>query len=107
MSKIITYKNGSSGKYCQIKFDDGNRILISMAQVGARIYKLKWGGLIPGDIIFDISIGDLFSDKYKPARDRLTEKSIELDLLDVFKDILLPLKSLEEAKTELDRIFKI
>lgn len=108
MGKIITYKNDNSkGKYCQIKFEDGKRILISMAQTGARVYKLKWGGLIPGAIIFDISTADLFSEKYRVARERLTEISLELDMLDVFRDVLLPLKSLKEAEEKLNHIFKV
>jgi len=105
MGKIITYKCGPSGKYCQIKLDDGNRILISIAQEGVRVYKLKWGGLIPSGTIFDISTKDLFSDEYKFARERLTERSLALDMLDVFKEILIPCKSLDEVKIELNKIF--
>lgn len=105
MSKIITYKNDSSGKYCQIKFDDGNRILISLAQPGVRVYKLKWGGLIPGETIFDISTEDLFSEKYKSALKKLSDFSLEPDLLDVFKEILLPHSSLDEARKVLNEIF--
>jgi len=105
MSQIITYKCDPSGKYCQIKLDDGNRILISMAQTGARICRLKWGGLWPAETIFDIPTSDLFSDEYKFARERLTEKSLALDMLDVFKEILLPCKSLEDVKEELNKIF--
>lgn len=105
MSKIITYKCNSSGKFCQIKLDDGNRILISMSQEGARVYKLKWGGLLPSETIFDIATSDLFSDVYKFAMERLTEKSLAPDLLDVFKEILLPCKSLAEVKNELDKVF--
>jgi len=105
MSQIITYKCDSSGKYCQIKLDDGNRILISIAQEGAKIFKLKWGGLWPSETIFNISTNDLFSDEYKFARERLTERSFALDMLDVFKEILIQCKSLEEVREELNKIF--
>lgn len=107
MGKIITYKKGPSGKFCQIKYDDGNRILISLAQTGVRISKLKWAGLIPSEAIFDISTSDMFSDKYKVAREKLTEVSLEPDLLDVFKDLLLPCNSIKEVKGKLDEIFTI
>ncbi len=105
MTKIITYKSGSSSKYCQIKFNDGNRILISVAQTGIKISKLKWGGLIPSETVFEISTSDLFSDKYKFARENLTKKSLEFDMLDVFKEILLKVNSLDQAKEELRTIF--
>lgn len=105
MSKIITYKKDSNGKYCQLKLDDGNRILISVAQPGIRIYTLKWLGAIPSNTIFDISTEDLFSEQYKIAREKLTEKSLEPDMLDVFKDILIPCSSLREVQTVLTDIF--
>lgn len=105
MSEIITYKNSPSGKYCQIKLDDGNRILISIAQTGVKVMKLKWGGMIPSRDIFDITTQELFSEKYKPAREKLTEKSIAMDMLDVFKEILIECCSLEEAVKALDDIF--
>lgn len=105
MGKIITYKNSPSGKFCQIKYEDGNRILISLAQTGIRISKLKWAGLVPSKIIFDISTTDMVSDKYKATREKLTEVSLEPDLLDVFKDLLLPCNSLGEVKNKLNEIF--
>jgi hypothetical protein len=105
MSKIVT-KNDNYQSFCQIKLDDGNRILISVAQTGIKVMKLKWAGMVPSGDIFDISTYDLFSDEYASARKKLTEKSLEPNMLDVFKDILLPCSSLEEVKQELDRIFK-
>lgn len=107
MSDIITYQNNSSGKYCQIKLDDGNRILISIAQPGIKIIKLKWGGLWPSGDIFDISTNDLFSDKYKSALTKLSEKSLEPDMLDVFKNILIECKSLQEVQDTLKQIFSL
>ncbi len=106
MSKIITYKNSPAGKFCQIKLDDGNRILISIAQPGIKVYKLMLFGSMPSGTIFEISTADLFSEKYKPAREKLTEISLELDMLDVFKDLLLLCKSLEGVKKKLHSVFK-
>lgn len=107
MSEIITYKNSPTGKYCQIKLDDGNRILISIAQTGVKVMKMKWGGMLPAGDIFDISTQDLFSENYKHAREKLTKLSLELDMLDVFKDILLPCKTLDEVKQVIKNIFSI
>lgn len=105
MGKIITYKRSPTGKFCQIKLDDGSRILISIAQTGVKICKLKWG-VIPVNTVFEISTSELFSEKYKPAREKLTERSLELDMLDVFKDILLSCKSLGQVREVLDDIFR-
>lgn len=105
MSKIITYKRDNTGKFCQIKLDDGNRILISVAQPGIRVYKLKWMGAIPSETIFDISTDTLFSDQHRHSRQKLTEVSLEPDMLDVLKDVLLPCKSLGEVKSTLLKIF--
>lgn len=106
MSEIITYSNSPSGKYCQIKFDDGKRILISLTQAEIKIFKMKFFGGIPSDTIFEITTLDLFSKKYKKARERLTEKSMALDMLDVFKEILIECHTLEEAIKTLESIFQ-
>jgi len=58
MAKIITYKEGA---YCQIKFDSGERILISIAQTGIKIIQQKFMGLIPGPIIYECSLLDIKS----------------------------------------------
>lgn len=105
MSEIITYSNSPSGKYCQIKLDDGKRILISLTQTEIKIFKMKFLGSVPSDTIFEITTLDLFSNKYKSAREKLTEKSTALDMLDVFKEILIEYHSLEEAVKALDDIF--
>ncbi|HSX39937.1 MAG TPA: hypothetical protein VLI92_05100, partial [Candidatus Saccharimonadales bacterium] len=68
---------------------------------------LKWHGLVPAETIFKISTQDLFSAKYKPARDKLTEISLAPDFLDVFKEWLLPLKSINEVKQELNIMFQV
>jgi len=106
MSEIITYSNSPSGKYCQIKFDDGKRILISLTRSEIKIFKMKFFGGLPSDAIFEITTLDLFSEKYKRARERLTEKSIALDMLDVFKEILIKCQNLEEATITLKNIFQ-
>lgn len=45
MADIVTYKEG---RYSQIKLDSGERILLSVAQSGIVIFKLRLLGLAPG-----------------------------------------------------------
>jgi hypothetical protein len=52
MGEIVTYKNGPEGVFCQIKFTNGERILISIAQPGIQIYKLGFKGLFPTSAIW-------------------------------------------------------
>lgn len=56
MSKIITYREGA---FCQIKLDSKERILISIAQEGIAIIKLKLGGIIPGKRIANWNITEI------------------------------------------------
>ena len=45
MSRIITYKEGC---YSQIKLTSGERIMLSVAQTGIVIFRMRFFGLIPG-----------------------------------------------------------
>jgi hypothetical protein len=44
VARVITYK---AGRYCQLKLNSGERILISCARTGIKIMNLGWGGLFP------------------------------------------------------------
>jgi hypothetical protein len=73
MNKIIAYKNaGSSGMFCQLKFDSNERILISIAQTGVRICKLSFGGLIPTRTLWEsndsVRMVELFGDENEPDK---------------------------------------
>lgn len=106
MSKIISYSNNSSEKFCQIKLDDGNRIFISLTQTEIKVFKTKFFGSMPSDTVFEISTLDLYSSRFKTARERLTERSHALDILDVLKEILIECHSLEEVKSTLKTVFQ-
>ncbi|MCK4814192.1 hypothetical protein KA005_00355 [bacterium] len=56
MSRIIAYKEG---RYSQIKLDSGERILLSVAQSGIVIFKLRFLGLVHGPKIAEWSPKDL------------------------------------------------
>ncbi|OGY41286.1 MAG: hypothetical protein A2Y67_00580 [Candidatus Buchananbacteria bacterium RBG_13_39_9] len=56
MAKIITYKNeGARGVFCQLQLDSGERILISIAQSGVKIFKLGFMGVFPMKTIWESS----------------------------------------------------
>lgn len=55
MSEIVTYRNTKNECYCQIKFDSGERILISIATLpkpSTKIYRL-FLGFIPIQAIWE------------------------------------------------------
>lgn len=54
--KIITYKEGC---FAQIKLVSGERILFSVAQSGIIIFKMKFGGLIPGEKLIELNSQNL------------------------------------------------
>ncbi|MBU0670920.1 hypothetical protein KKF29_02055 [Patescibacteria group bacterium] len=53
MGKIITYKQeGARGIFSQIKLNNGDRVLISIAAGEIKIFKMKFLGLVPGSTIW-------------------------------------------------------
>jgi hypothetical protein len=56
MTKIITYKNeGVKGVFCQLQLDSGERILVSIAQSGVKIFKIGFMGIFPMKTIWESS----------------------------------------------------
>lgn len=47
MSEVITYKNTAEQCFCQLKLDSGERVLISIAQTGIKLFQLGLAGLVP------------------------------------------------------------
>lgn len=62
MAEIITYNNPLEGNpnqcFCQMRFDDGLRILISQSREGIKIIKLLFG-FIPIKKLFEASFGEI------------------------------------------------
>lgn len=56
MAKIITYKEGC---FSQIKLDSGERIMLSVAQTGIAIFKMRFFGAVPGRKLGEWSPQDL------------------------------------------------
>jgi hypothetical protein len=55
-AELVTYK---AGAYCQIKFQNSERVLVSCTHTGIRISKLGFAGLFPIRTIAEWSIADL------------------------------------------------
>ena len=56
MSQIITYQEGC---YAQIRLTSGERIMLSCAEMGVTIFKMRCFGLIPGPKIAEWKMNDL------------------------------------------------
>jgi len=96
MSKIITYSSKSPpGIFCQIKLTNNERILISIANSGVKVFELDSMGLTPIRTIWECN------DLVKAVK--LFDEFITQDkkLLDVIKDILIGCTSIEEVSQKL------
>jgi hypothetical protein len=91
MANIVAYKPGA---YCQIRFANGERVLISCAQTGIKIMKLGLWGLFPTRTIVDWPIAQLasaieiFADPNQPG----------LHPLDAIKNRLMSCSSIVEVQ---------
>jgi hypothetical protein len=99
MAKVVTYANNSSQCFCQIKFESGERVLISIAgppNAGVKVMKLLLG-LIPTETVWECSAALAGGfDKYIHKL-QLMFPEVKHPL-DSFRDRLLPCKSVSEAR---------
>jgi len=96
MGKIITYKQeGPKGIFSQIKLNNGDRVLISIAKGEIRIFKLKFFGLIPASTVWLYpSLHEFFD---------LTQKNGYDDMpLDVLVNKVKFFDSITQLQTELN-----
>jgi hypothetical protein len=104
MGKQITFRNDLNAQFCQIKLEDGKRILISVAEGYVKIFTLKFFGAIPNKTIYAGKVMDLFdSNYYQKTIDQLNEETNDppkygYNQLDVFRKVLLPCNSIEEVE---------
>lgn len=91
MAQIITYNNPLTGKpkqcFCQMKFDDGLKILISQSGEGIKIFKLSLG-TIPTKILFQANFSEI--EKHNKFLAVSTDSSL---LLDSYVETIKPIKS--------------
>ncbi len=94
MAEIITYKPGA---FCQIRFPNGERALISCAQTGIKVVKLLFG-ILPTKTIANWPISEIssaikiFADPNNPTQHPL----------DAIKNKLLDCSSISEVQKVCD-----
>ncbi|TSC89137.1 MAG: hypothetical protein G01um10143_518 [Parcubacteria group bacterium Gr01-1014_3] len=78
MGRKIAYQDDQDKKFCQIELDNGERILISVAQSGVKIFKLFFG-IIPIKTIYQADLKtavDLFMETEEWGRPILLDKIV-------------------------------
>ncbi|MBC8021124.1 MAG: hypothetical protein H7X78_07935 [Methyloceanibacter sp.] len=70
MGRIEAKKDTAHQCWARLRLESGEKILISVAQSGVKIFKLKWGGLVPGVTLWAsrslVEVGEKFFDSDKP-----------------------------------------
>jgi hypothetical protein len=59
VGKVVTYANDAKRCFCQIRLDNGDRILISFASVptaSVKVMKLALGGMIPVQTVWEYTL---------------------------------------------------
>jgi len=102
MASVVTYANNSTQCFCQLKFESGERILISIAgppNAGVKIMKLLLG-LIPTETVWECSavMAGGFDNYVHKLQLMFSEVKHPLDS---FRDRLLACKSISEAREAL------
>ena len=102
MGKVVAYANNSRQCFCQIKFETGERVLISIAgppNAGVKVIKLLFG-IIPTQTVWECSaaMAGGFDNYVHKLHVMFPELKHPLDSL---RDRLLSCKSIPEAKTAL------
>jgi len=103
MGSVVTYQNDGRSCYCQIKFESGERILISIAgqpHPSIKVIRLILGGLLPRNTIWELDATQA------GGPEAMARKTMEMFLepggklthpLDAIRDALLPSRSIQEA----------
>ncbi|ODS32540.1 MAG: hypothetical protein SCARUB_02340 [Candidatus Scalindua rubra] len=88
MSRIIRKKNDNRQMFCNIELDSKERILISVAQTGLKIFKMRFG-TIPVKTVVDMSLEEMCDHFADPEH-------YGEPILDFIVDKILPFKSIKE-----------
>jgi len=102
MAKVVTYANNSSQCFCQIKFESGERVLISIAgppSAGVKVIKL-FLGIVPTDTVWECSAASAGGFDAYVRRLQLMFPEVKHPL-DSFRDRLLPCTSISQARESL------
>lgn len=108
MPEIVTYKNSGRMCFCQIRYENGERVLVSISggtNPCVDIRRLGFLGLFPKDSIWKFSVSDAGSpDDYVRKLALMFPEALEnlANPLDAFRDLLLSCSSICDAKRELE-----
>ena len=103
MSQIVTYANDARRCFCQIKFDSGERVLISITGLpnpSIKVMRLALAGLVPVGSIWEHNLrlaGSL--DRYVSQLLKMfpPDEAASIHPLDIVRGILLKCASAEEG----------
>jgi len=108
MGKIITYKNeGRKGVFCQIKLDNGERILISLAVSSILIFKLGLLGFKPTKMIWGCNWENNTDNLEKVTEVFVNPDNPSKHILDAIVDKLINCQSIEEVKLKCETPFEL
>jgi len=106
MSEVVTYKNTKYQCFCQIKFDSGERVLISIASLpkpSVKILRLFFG-FVPIQTIWEYN-PTMAGEYYAYVRNMMEmfppDPNGSIEPLDVIRDTLLQCESIDEARITL------
>lgn len=108
MSKVVTYANNKYQCFCQIKLDNGERVLISIAAApspSVKVMKLALLGFLPIQTIwaYNPTMAGGF-DAYVRKMMLMFQDSLASEPkhpLDILRDRLLPCKSISDIRNTL------
>ena len=102
MSSIVTYKNTEDQCFCQIKFDSGERVMISIAAMpvpSIKVFRMKLGGLLTGETVWEYSAAMAGGNaEYVQALRTMFAGGALNEPLDDIKDVLLECRSIDECR---------
>lgn len=109
MTTVVTYRNNERECYCQLKFESGERVLVSIAAAptpSVMVRKLAFGGLVPRQTVWEYNptmaggynayVQDLIK-MFPPDTDESEHP------LDAISSALFPCASIDEARRTLLR----
>ena len=107
MSSVVTYANNERQCFCQIRFDSGERVLVSIASAptpSLKVIRLALGGLIPRQTIweYDTIMAGGREAYVRGLMDMFpSDPSRIMHPLDIIRDALLRCSSIDDARRTL------
>ena len=107
MSSVVTYANNQRQCFCQIRFDSGERVLISIASLptpSLKVVRMALGGLIPRQTVWEYNATMAGgSDVYVRGLMKMFPPAPNgpIHPLDIIRDTLLRCSSIDDARRTL------